>query len=63
MDVWLPTFPRCREATRVLYNHGAHAHEGLDLDAMDPRQIVHLPIPNPGGTPVFVGTRVPVDAR
>jgi hypothetical protein len=30
---------------------------------MDPKQIVHSDLEILGGTPVFVGTRVPVDAR
>jgi uncharacterized protein (DUF433 family) len=32
------------------------------LSLMDPRQIVHTDPDILGGTPVFVGTRVPVDA-
>jgi len=32
---------RCPRSDACALQHGAHAHEGLDLDAMDPRQIVH----------------------
>jgi uncharacterized protein (DUF433 family) len=35
---------------------------GILLFVMDPRQIVHSDPEILGGTPVFVGTRVPVDA-
>lgn len=36
--------------------------EACILPNMDPRQIVHTDPEILGGTPVFVGTRVPVDA-
>ena len=35
---------------------------GVILTAMDPKQIVHSDPEILGGTPVFVGTRVPVQA-
>ena len=35
---------------------------GILSDIMDPKQIVHSDPEILGGTPVFVGTRVPVDA-
>ena len=38
------------------------AEEPRYPDAMDPKQIVHSDPETLGGTPVFVGTRVPVQA-
>ena len=39
-----------------------HVARGILDIAMDPKEIVHTDPEILGGTPVFVGTRVPVDA-